>query len=157
MSTEATDTRARGVRKAPATGFRAQTSLDEHDGDPAIAEAVARAKSGDQEAIRFLHTRYKDSVSGYVLSMIQDQHEAEEVTEHVFLELISIIHKYEPHRAPFKSWLLRVARNAALDHLRRQGPMPSEEVYGPMQQADDSARELRWGREEAPEVLSEAA
>lgn len=132
-----------------------RTSLDQHNGDAAIARAVIRAKSGDQEAIRFLYVRYKDNIYGYVLSMIRDHHEAEDVTQQVFLKLMGVIHKYEPRQVPFTSWLLRVARNVAVDHLRRQRSVPCEEVYEPLRQADDSARERRWGLEQALEVLSE--
>ena len=155
MSAVATHNRNLGLREASATGFRVQTSIDEHDGNAEIAQAVERAKSGDQEAIRFLYIRYKDNIYGYVLSMIHDQYEAEDVTQHVFLKLMSVIHKYEPRQVPFTSWLLRVARNVAVDHLRRQRAIPCEEVYEPLEQADDSARERRWGLEQALEGLSE--
>lgn len=155
MSAVSTQSRSVGLRDEAATGFRVRTSLDQHNGDAAIARAVIRAKSGDQEAIRFLYVRYKDNIYGYVLSMIRDHHEAEDVTQQVFLKLMGVIHKYEPRQVPFTSWLLRVARNVAVDHLRRQRSVPCEEVYEPLRQADDSARERRWGLEQALEVLSE--
>ncbi len=107
------------------------------------------------DAIRFLYIRYKDNVYGYVLSILRDQHEAEDVTQHVFLKLMSVIHKYQPREVPFTSWMLRVARNVAVDHLRQRRPMPVEEVYEPSQQADDSGRDRRWGIEQALEELPE--
>jgi RNA polymerase sigma-70 factor (ECF subfamily) len=159
MSAVATHNRSFGLREASATGFRVQRSIDEQDGNAAIAQAVKRAKSGDQEAIRFLYIRYKDNIYGYVLSMIRDQYEAEDVTQQVFLKLMTVIHKYESRQVPFTAWLLRVARNVAVDHLRRQRPVPCEEVYEPLEQADDSAdnsaRERRWGLEQALGGLSE--
>ncbi len=107
------------------------------------------------DAIRFLYIRYKDNVYGYVLSILRDQHEAEDVTQHVFLKLMSVIHKYQPREVPFTSWMLRVARNVAVDHLRQRRPLPVEEVYEPSQQADDSGRDRRWGIEQALEELPE--
>jgi RNA polymerase sigma-70 factor (ECF subfamily) len=139
----------------PSNGFRASTSLEQNDRDPAIARAVARAQSGDMDAVRFLYVRYKDNVYGYVLSILRDQHEAEDVTQHVFLKLMSVIHKYQPREVPFTSWMLRVARNVAVDHLRQRRPLPVEEVYEPSQQADDSGRDRRWGIEQALEELPE--
>jgi RNA polymerase sigma-70 factor (ECF subfamily) len=139
----------------PSNGFRASTSLEQNDRDPAIARAVARAQAGDMDAIRFLYVRYKDNVYGYVLSILRDQHEAEDVTQHVFLKLMSVIHKYQPREVPFTSWMLRVARNVAVDHLRQRRPLPVEEVYEPSQQADESGRDRRWGIEQALEELPE--
>src|SRR6202000_2535199 len=107
------------------------TSLKPDSRDRQVANAVARAQAGDNDAIRFLYVRYKDNVYGYVLSFVRDPHEAEDVTQHVFLKLMSVIHKYQAREVPFTSWLLRVARNVALDHLRQRRMVPCEEVYEP--------------------------
>jgi RNA polymerase sigma-70 factor (ECF subfamily) len=138
---------------AASHGFRASPAREENDRDPAIARAVARAKSGDDDAIRFLYLRYKDNVYGYVLSILRDAHEAEDVTQTVFIKLMSVIHKYEPREVPFTSWILRVARNVAIDSLRQRRPVPCEEVFEPTRAADDSGRERRWGLEQALETL----
>ena len=143
------------VESTGAHTFRASTALEHNDRDPAIARAVVRAQSGDMEAIRFLYLRYKNNVYGYVLSILRDQHEAEDVTQHVFMKLISVIPKYEPRQVPFTSWILRVARNVAVDHLRQRRPVPCEEVFEPTRAADDSGRERRWGLEQALQALSE--
>lgn len=139
----------------PTHGFRASTALEHNDRDPAIVHAVARAQAGDRDAIRFLYVRYKDNVYGYVLSMVRDQHEAEDVTQHVFLKLMSVIGKYQPREVPFTSWILRVARNVTLDHLRQRRPVPCEEVYEPGREIDDSGRERRWALKQALEALPE--
>ena len=116
---------------------------------------MRRAKAGDNAAIRYLYVRYKDNVYGYVLSFVRDNHEAEDVTQHVFLKLMSVIHKYEPREVPFTSWLLRVARNVALDHLRQRRLVPCEEVYEATHEFDDAGRDRRWGLEQALEALPE--
>jgi len=143
------------VDATPSHGFRASTALEQNDRDPAIARAVARAQAGDREAIRFLYMRYKNNVYGYVLSMLRDPYEAEDVTQHVFLKLITVIHKYEARGVPFTSWILRVARNVAVDHLRQRRALPCEEVFEPSHAVDDSGRERRWGIEHALEMLPE--
>ena len=108
--------------------FAPRPAGEKNDRDPAIARAVARAKSGDMDAIHFLYLRYKDNVYGYVLSILRDAHEAEDVTQTVFMKLISAIHNYEPRQVPFTAWILRVAHNVAIDSLRQRRPVPCEEV-----------------------------
>ena len=136
-------------------GFHARPAGELNDGDPAIARAVARAKAGDMDAVRFLYLRYKDNVYGYVLSILRDAHEAEDATQAVFMKLMSVIHKYEPRQAPFTAWILRVARNVAIDSLRQRRPVPCEEVIESSRPADDSSHDRRSGLEQALETLPE--
>jgi RNA polymerase sigma-70 factor (ECF subfamily) len=135
--------------------FHSHSSLD--DGPVrerrVIAEAIARAKAGDQEAVRFLYMRYADNVYGYVRSIVKDHHEAEDVTQHVFAKLMTVIGKYEPQAVPFSAWILRVARNAAVDHLRTRRATPAEEVFGSDERSDDAAIDRSYSVREALAAL----
>src|SRR5579884_1667411 len=145
----------REVEPAAGPGFRVRKTLDHNHNDEATIHAIVAAKTGDMDAIRFLYLRYKDNVYGYVLSIVREPHEAEDATQQVFMKLISAIHKYEPRTVPFTAWILRVARNIAIDHLRQRRTVPCEEVYEPNRQTDESSREYRWGLEAALDGLPE--
>lgn len=123
-----TDTRS-WATASPAVGFHARAAIDE---SPARLEetrlAVARAKEGDRDALRFLYVRYSNNIYGYVRSIVHDDHEAEDVTQHVFLKLMTLLVKYDDRGLPFIAWLLRFARNVAIDHLRANRLTPMEEV-----------------------------
>jgi RNA polymerase sigma-70 factor, ECF subfamily len=90
--------------------------------------AVAAAKRGEWDAIHYLYVRYADDVFGYVQSIVRDHHEAEDITQNVFAKLITAIERYEERAVPFAAWIMRVARNATLDHLRARRQIPVEEV-----------------------------
>ena len=104
----------------------ADPMADERDG--MLGSAIARAKQGDTNALHFLYVRYADDVYGFVNSIVRDHHEAEDITQNLFAKLMRIIGKYEQREVPFSAWILRVARNAALDHLRARRQIPFEEV-----------------------------
>jgi len=93
-----------------------------------VARAVKRAQDGDRQAFAFLYARFADNINGYVRSIVHDHHEAEDVTQHVFAKLFSVIGKYQERDVPFLAWMLRVARNVAIDHIRAQRLIPVEEV-----------------------------
>ena len=143
----------------PTGRFRTLTTLD--DGPVGerrvVAQAIARAKAGDQEAVRFLYMRFADNVYGYVRSIVKDHYEAEDVTQHVFAKLMTALPKYEPREVPFAAWILRVARNVALDHLRQRRAIPCEEVRELDGRRDDdgdaqqTSLSLREALEELPE------
>lgn len=113
-------------------GFRSRTSLDESaDMLDRTRLAVARAKEGDSEALRFLYVSYSSNVYGYVRSILHDEHDAEDVTQLLFAKLITAIVKYDERGVPFFAWLLRMARNMAIDHLRANRVTPVETVLDP--------------------------
>jgi RNA polymerase sigma-70 factor, ECF subfamily len=95
-----------------------------------VSAAIRRVQAGDREALGFLYARYADNVYGYVRSIVHDHHEAEDLTQHVFAKLIRVIGKYQEREVPFLAWLLRVARNVAVDHMRQQRLVPVEEIRG---------------------------
>jgi len=123
-------------------GFRSRRTLEESpETMRQVRLAIARAKEGDRDALRVLYIRYSDNVYGYVRSIVRDDKEAEDLTQQVFMKLITVIVKYEDHGVPFSGWLLRLARNVALDHLRRRRPTPTEDVLAVDSHVDEGSRE----------------
>jgi RNA polymerase sigma-70 factor (ECF subfamily) len=96
--------------------------------DDLVYEAVAHAKEGDMNALQFLYIRFADDVCAYVRSIVRDPHTAEDITQVVFTKLMKAIHKYERRDVPFAAWIIRVARNVALDHIRASRQIPLAEV-----------------------------
>jgi RNA polymerase sigma-70 factor, ECF subfamily len=107
-----------------------------------LAQAIARAKEGDASALHFLYVRYADDVCGYVNSIVRDHHEAEDITQTLFAKLLTKIQKYEQRSVPFSAWILRVARNSALDHVRARRMVPVETV----RTSDEGHEESRFER-----------
>jgi RNA polymerase sigma-70 factor (ECF subfamily) len=96
--------------------------------DNLVYHAVARAKEGDMNALHFLYVRFADDVCAYVRSIVRDPHTAEDITQAVFAKLMKAIHRYERRDVPFAAWIIRVARNVALDHIRASRQIPLPEV-----------------------------
>ncbi len=127
------------------------SAADGQLGTRLVSQAIRRAQEGDREALGFLYSRYADNVYGYVRSIVHDSHEAEDVTQQVFAKLIHVIGKYEERDVPFFAWILRVARNLAVDHLRRQRAVPVEEVRANSEPGrDQRTTELREALSELP-------
>lgn len=123
--------------------------------DGRLGDAIARAQAGDMNALHFIYVCYADDVYGYVNSIVRDDHSAEDVTQDVFVKLVPAIKRYEQRAVPFAGWLLRVARNAALDHLRSRRQIPCADVgvrdAGREQLGSDRLRSLRAAFDSLPE------
>ena len=89
----------------------ARTRADEAD--------VARARAGDTAAFAALVRRHQDRVFGFILRMLDARDEAMELTQDVFVKAWQALPGWRPE-ARFSTWLLQIARNAALDQLRRR-------------------------------------
>lgn len=137
------------------TSPRGDASSQSRGNDRLIQEAVRRAKRGDNEGLHFLYVRFAPEVQSYVNSIVHDHHEAEDITQIVFAKLMDRIGKYEQREAPFAAWIMRVARNAALDSMRAKRAIPTEEVRiadtGREQTSIDRGRDLRLALEQLPE------
>jgi RNA polymerase sigma-70 factor (ECF subfamily) len=86
---------------------------------------------------------------------VRDDYEAEDVTQHVFAKLMTVIEKYEQRSVPFSAWILRLAHNAAIDHMRKCRAIPAAEVYGADEQLPEGnevrSMELRLALADLPE------
>lgn len=120
-----------------------------------VQEAVERAQRGDTEGLHFLYVRFAGDVRRYVASIVHDYHEAEDITQNIFAKLMTRIDKYEQRAVPFAAWIMRVARNAALDHMRSKRATPIEEIRvtdgGRAQTELSRGNDLRCALEELPE------
>src|SRR4051794_40451863 len=116
---------------AARSGYRRRRLLDQPpdaDAEALVGAATERAREGDEDALRLLYLLYADNVFGYVLAIVHDEHDAEDITSEVFARLSRALSHYQLSATPFVAWLLRVARNAALDHLRAQRSVPQAEI-----------------------------
>jgi RNA polymerase sigma-70 factor, ECF subfamily len=91
------------------------------DVNEAIAEPVGMLTAERREAESFetLYRRSFSRVYAYVASMLRDRSAAEEVTAQAFERAYRKRSTYRPGRGSAEAWLFGIARNAALDELRR--------------------------------------
>jgi RNA polymerase sigma-70 factor (ECF subfamily) len=142
-------------RLAPTSpGLRRRTSISESDGaDPLLPKAVHRAREGDRDALTFLYVRYADNIFGYVRSIVRNEHDAEDITQQLFVKLPSALSRYELHSVPFSAWILRVARNLALDHVRARHAVPCADVRSMELEAEDLSFERARALQDALDAL----
>jgi RNA polymerase sigma-70 factor (ECF subfamily) len=88
------------------------------DGASSDATLVDRLLHKDVSAFEELYDRHSRIVYALVVRILQQAPTAEEVVQDVFLQLWRNAAQYQAARGPFVPWLLTLARNRALDHLR---------------------------------------
>ncbi|MDX6583719.1 MAG: hypothetical protein QOI10_2903 [Solirubrobacterales bacterium] len=85
-----------------------------------VAPAIA-APSEAVAAFEALYRSSRDDVYAYVSGMLRDRSAAEDVTALAFERAYRRRASFKPDRGSHRGWLFGIARNAALDELRRRG------------------------------------
>ena len=86
---------------------------------PDLAATVERARAGDHAAMRELIELYQGRVGRFVLSMLGNDSDWEDVAQVTFVKMMLGIERLQSTEI-FESWLFKIARNSSLDHLRRR-------------------------------------
>jgi RNA polymerase sigma-70 factor (ECF subfamily) len=79
---------------------------------------VERARAGDRQAFGELYDRYAALTYRHIHCLVGDRQAAEDLTAQTFLQALQAIGRYEERGIPFQVWLLRIARNLAINHWR---------------------------------------
>ncbi|MEK7693646.1 MAG: sigma-70 family RNA polymerase sigma factor [Chloroflexota bacterium] len=85
-----------------------------NDDTPLVLRAIRR----DQEAFGELYDRHVVRVYRHIYYMVGNAADAEDLSAQTFLRAWEAIERYQVRGAPFVSWLLRIAHNLGVSHLR---------------------------------------
>jgi RNA polymerase sigma-70 factor (ECF subfamily) len=89
---------------------------------PGVNEVAVAAAGGDVEAIGRLYDALVDPIYRYVAIRVTRREDAEDLTQVVFERIVSSLPRYRDRGRPFEAWAFRIARNAVIDHVRRERP-----------------------------------
>jgi RNA polymerase sigma-70 factor (ECF subfamily) len=89
---------------------------------PSDLALVTAVRSGDQSAMAVLYDRYSSIVYSVALRVLQDTGAAEDVLQDIFMQLWRKPAAFDASRGNMDAWLAVIARNRAIDALRRRRP-----------------------------------
>lgn len=118
---------------------------DQIDPDAAL---MLRVREGDRDAFESIVEKYKQPVMNLVYRTLRDLTEAEDLAQHVFLQVYKSAHRYEV-TAKFSTWIFTIARNLCLNEIRRRSRHPAESMD---REGDDEhpARQIEDGAAFSP-------
>jgi RNA polymerase sigma-70 factor (ECF subfamily) len=95
---------------------------------PAILHRIA---AGEQPAFAELVDHFQRPLFGFLGRMGMSQAQAEDIAQETFVRVWTQLHRYQPARAQFSTWLYTIARNLAFNALQsapRQRDVPAEDI-----------------------------
>ncbi|MCF7561320.1 sigma-70 family RNA polymerase sigma factor [Sabulilitoribacter multivorans] len=79
---------------------------------------VEKFKQKDEKAFESLYNMYRESMQGVIFNIVRDNDIAEEVMQDVFIKAWHNASNYSAEKGRFFTWILNIARNAAIDKTR---------------------------------------
>jgi RNA polymerase sigma-70 factor, ECF subfamily len=107
-------------RPVPILGVMKGSRRRSRDVTETLAAEATRAPNEADVAFEELYRRSRDDVYAYVAGLLRDRSAAEDVTAQAFERAYRRRRTYNPRRGSRRAWLFGIARNAALDELRRR-------------------------------------
>lgn len=119
---------------------------------------LSRIASRDEAALGLLYDRYSRLLFGLVLRVVRNRAEAEDVLQEVFVQVWTKIESYRAELGTPVAWLVRIARNRAIDRLRatsvRDRAVAEERAHAPAGSVVDVEAEVQ--RTEEQRVVARA-
>lgn len=89
-------------------------------------QLLKTAQGGDADAFGELYERHAPRVFRYLYAHLGSRLDAEDLTEEVFIRVWRTLSNYQEQGVPFLAFLFRVARNAMIDHYRKNSQSGQE-------------------------------
>ena len=84
-----------------------------------LQQLILRVAGGEREALAELYQRTRSAVYGLALSYLKNAHDAQDLTQDVYVQVWDCAAQYRPTGSPM-GWLLAVCRSLCLMRLRRE-------------------------------------
>ena len=115
-------------------------------------QLVAKHIHGDKQAFDLLVQKHLSPIYNFVFKYVHTTAAAEDVTQEAFIKIWKNINKFDP-KYKFKTWAFTIAKNTALDHLKKRGLVPFSRLDDPEQ--DYTFESTLLSRELLPEAAFE--
>ncbi|WP_405382684.1 RNA polymerase sigma factor [Maribacter sp. LLG6340-A2] len=79
---------------------------------------VEQFRKKDPNAFKTLHDMYADNICGVINTIVKNDGVAQEICQDVFIKIWNNAESYNSSKGRFFTWILNIARNAAIDEIR---------------------------------------
>jgi RNA polymerase sigma-70 factor (ECF subfamily) len=104
---------------------------------PDLTDALDRARKGDEQSFRVLYRTLQPGLLRYLRGLVSD--DAEDVASEAWAQIARDLGAFSGDADGFRGWTVTIARNRALDHLRRQRRRPVASTSNAFAELDERA------------------
>lgn len=106
------------------------------------ADLIKRSVAGDESAYRRLLEKHLPSLSNYVMRMMANTADADDIIQETFIRLWTRGNKFNPETARLTTWLHNIAHNLCIDYFRKYNRLVGDSVKQPIAEASGPEEDL---------------
>lgn len=91
------------------------------------SELISLLRQRNEQAFSYLYDHYSGALYASILSIVNDQAAAADTLQEVFIKIFKQIEAYDSQKGRLYTWMLNIARNAAIDTTRSKGFQKSQQ------------------------------
>jgi RNA polymerase sigma-70 factor (ECF subfamily) len=89
---------------------------------------IALLRNEPSTGVALLYDNYSSALYGVIFRIVEDQETSEDILQEVFVKIWKNINSYDSSKGKLFTWMLNIARNAAIDKLRSKDYQKSSKV-----------------------------
>lgn len=93
-----------------------------------LTRLALNMQKGDKKAAEKLYSELVGKTFGFCVSRVRHRHQAEDLTQEIFLKVVDGIQTFDPKQGFFSVWFWQLARNTLTDHYRRAKDLSFSDV-----------------------------
>ena len=118
--------------------------------------AMSKIRQGDKSGLQEIYEAYITLIYAIIKDVLRNKESAEDVTSDFFIKLWDKADYYQGGRG-HKTWMTTIARNMAIDYLRKYGKEEAREILDEIEQTPVSGQDAEWENPVEQEVIADAA
>lgn len=117
-------------------------------------DLIRAAQQGDRDSFALLYEIHADRVHQYLVRRLGEPADAEDLTAEVFLKAMNALPSFKITGAPIIAWLLRIAHNASVNHLKKRSRHNEVELFDMGISSGDDPADVAVRKTEFDEVTA---
>jgi RNA polymerase sigma-70 factor (ECF subfamily) len=106
-------------------------------------ELIILLQQQSREGYNYLYRQYSGVLFGVINKVVYDEQTAQDVLQDVFVKIWNNISQYNPQKGRLYTWMINIARNAAIDKLRSKGEIMKTKIQTGENVVDNLERSLK--------------
>lgn len=106
-------------------------------------ELVLLLKQQSRQAFDYLYRQYGAVLYGVINKVVYDEQTAQDVLQEVFIKIWNNIDRYDAQKGRLYTWMINIARNAAIDKLRSKGEIMKSKIQTGEEIVNNIGRDLK--------------